>query len=307
MKSLRTLPVRGSTLLEGLVAIAVMAILLAIILSVTSSVTKVVRASYSKMDAFQGAQAAFDIMARKLSQATLSTYWEYDDPATPTTYTRASDLHFLIAREGAGQAVYFQAPTSFSGQSYEAQDLLNSCAYFVRYGNDDTIRPVHVTGGVRRYRLFQAIQPTESLRVFTDPTSAWTNALHGLAWPIADNVLALIIWPQLSTAEDAQGSKLSPDFLYDSRAKGTAIQYAQLPPNLQLTLVVIDEASASRIESDSALRATVEAALANKFTDVTKYADDLKDLEEILTAKGINCRIFSRAVALRESKWSASP
>lgn len=305
-------------------------LLLVMLMTMTNHTTAIVRTASSRVDAFQTARMAFDTITRRLSQATMNTYWDYynstnqrRDPTAsanfvPATYGRASDLHFLIqANSHFGQSFYFAAPEARSADATrdQAQGLLNAIGYFVQYGGDDAFRPGLITKPRYRYRLMQAIQPTENFQVYSSGTSGtWMlapNGAAGSAWPIADNVIALIAWPRLSTLEDLSGTSISTNYQYDSRVTPPAsgklpIQYAQMPPTVQVTMVVIDEPSSVRMDTAGNTEPKVISdALANLFTDVTKYQQDLDSLTGALSQARINYEVFGSTVSLRESKWSS--
>jgi uncharacterized protein (TIGR02599 family) len=310
----------GFTLVELLTGMAVLSLLLVLLLGVMNQTSSVVRRTSAQVDAFQQARTAFDVMARTLSQATLNTYRDYYNstgerrtPANagtfqPAKYDRASDLHFLIQQNGdLGQAVFFAAPMAFSRDSQRAQTegLLNACGYFVEFGDSAAYQPaLYSSDSHFRYRLMQSLQATESFPVFSDTTANWTGPVTAEKWPIAANVIALIVQPRLSSAEDAGGASLSDDYQYDSRT-GPVVQRAQLPPVLQVTMVVIDKISADRLENGSTEPSVISGALAGKFTDPLLFETDIKDIEAQLSAARINYQIFTTAIALRESKWSS--
>lgn len=303
--------------MEMLVGLAILSLLLVLLLGVMNQTSSAVRRTAAQVDAFQQARTAFDIMVNSLSQATLNTYWDYYDAAgirrtpanaalfQPARYGRASDLHFVIRQNGDfGQAVFFTGPLAFSpdGQKAQTQGLLNACGYFVEFGDPAPYQPSLFPSDSRsRFRLMQSLQATEDFTVFGGTDAAWTTAVAGQKWPIASNVIALVVQPRLSSAEDAAGTAISDQYTYDSRT-GTEMQRAQLPPVLQLTMVVIDKASADRPGIETA----ISYALAGKFTDPLKYASDLRELEDALTAERVNYQVFTTAVPLRESKWSSS-
>ena len=317
-------------MVEMLVGLAVSTMLIVVVLSLLNHANSTIRTADSKLSAFQSAQAGFDLMTQKLSDATLNTYYDYDNPLAPTAYIRHSDLHFLVAKNSAlagivpanansGQSVFFQAPVGYSNNSTFAhtQGLLNACGYFVEYGPNNTSWPTIIPGSQTpryRYRLMQAIQSTELNGIYgykegtgADNSPPWIASLGNLALPIAENIIALIILPQ----SPAVGGSISSDYQYNSRqglpSPTLHLQSEQLPQILELTLVVIDEASATRLDTGSATPPQViENALQlnNKFTDASRYAADLGDLETALIAAHINYHILTSAVTLRESKWS---
>jgi uncharacterized protein (TIGR02599 family) len=131
--------------------------------------------------------------------------------------------------------------------------------------------------------------------------------------PLAENVIALIVWPRLSDVDDPTGTKLSSDYQYDSQKNALTtpqpLTANQLPPTLQVTLIVISEASAVRLDTGSATPPTViENALKNgtqsRFTDPTQYNTDLNAVSSALAASHISFDILSTSIPMKESKWS---
>lgn len=358
----------GFTLIEILVAATVTIILVGILLRISTLASTTVGLSTQKLSAFASARAAFDIITRNLSQATLNTYLDYYDSSgkrrtaqdtaastfIPASFGRASDLQFVIqanvANPNYGQEVYFQVPRAYSANAdYQSvSGLFNACGYYVQFGNLDGYEPTAVlnqeqAGKVRpkyRYRLMQGLEPTENLHIFTatalsgtgttnDNSGTWLdNIKNGTGpdstyiTPLADNVIAFIVWPRLSAADEAAEQAagtyvpLTTDYTYDSQknvaptgpAGGPYTQSLtadQLPPDVQVTMVVIDEASATRIQGTSATAPSViETALAGKFSIPDNYETDMNDLAAKLSAAHINYQFFNTTVAMRESKWS---
>jgi uncharacterized protein (TIGR02599 family) len=125
------------------------------------------------------------------------------------------------------------------------------------------------------------------------------------ATPVADNVIALIIRPQDPAASPPD---ITANFAYDSRLGATAnpqpVTANQLPPNLNVTMIVIDEASAKRFENSTQEPSIISSALDGKFQKVENYQADLDSLKNTLGAARIQYRVFETAVPLRESKWT---
>lgn len=299
------------TLVEMMAATAVLLLIMSIIAGVMNQASTSVRAASSKVDIFQSARLAFDVMTNHLSKATLNTYWDYDDPSNPAKYVRKSDLHFLVTRPNSSFALHFASPNGYSQNSIYANTsgLLNAIGYYVEYGNDSAFRPTFSNDRLPdryRYRLMQGLQTTEEFALFSDPAGNWITAVDDIALPIANNVIALVVWPRLSIREDSVGSTITDKYTYDSRA-GAPIQRAQLPPVVQVTMVVISESSAARLNSGAMPPALIEDALQDKFEDVTKYDDDIAQLEKDLAGADIQYEILTSSVAMRESKWSSTP
>ncbi len=98
------------TLVELLVSMVLLILIVAIVLQMSDQTGKIWHDSASKIQSFQDARAGFEAMTRKLSQATLNTYYDYYDAKnrprksltgsdlvnfTPSRYDRISDLHFI--------------------------------------------------------------------------------------------------------------------------------------------------------------------------------------------------------------------
>lgn len=311
------------TILEVLVSCAVLALILVVMMALISQTSDLWRRSNARIDAFQSARRGFENLTRLLEQATLNTYWDYNDPNNPEKYIRQSELHFLVGDAGAGglpgtpgtgQAVFFQAPANKTNDNaYEsATGLLNGCGFFIQYGSDASWLPAHVdpSQARSRFRLMQWMQDTEELKVYgydkgggkqTVDSDAWIpSTVSADAIPIADNVIALVIWPR----EEGNSHAILNAYTYDSREDSRPEAINQLPPVLQIALVAMDEASAERL--GTGLQGAVEDCLKDLFIsnpDET-FADNLKTLEGRLADKGITFRAFTSAVPMREAKWS---
>jgi uncharacterized protein (TIGR02599 family) len=169
----------GFTLVELLVSTALLTGLMLILVSILDQTQKTWRFTRTKVEQFSGARAAFESMTRRLSQATLNTYWAYeypnDDPSkTPTKYVRQSELRFLswpmrsittpalpppegITGEArATHGVFFHAPLGFVEEARfkGLVNLLNTWGYFVEFNSDATFRPTSSTSwGASRRQL----------------------------------------------------------------------------------------------------------------------------------------------------------
>lgn len=310
---------RGFSLMEMLVAAAVLVMLLTLVLSIVSQTSSVWRSSSQKIAAFQGARAGFERLIRQLSQATLNTYWAYDNPNQPMKYVRQSELHFRSGPKLLGtssHAIFFQAPASRTDDqnSYGGLErLLNGCGFFIDYTDEEV--PSSLQGRVKsqqRFRLMQWIQNTEDLQVYNPAasTDAWYQNARQEALPIADNVIALILWPKLSD-NDSSTAGWTDSYDYDSRAGTLAsqpIKMNQLPPIVNATMVAIDSASSERL--GSSLKSEIDACMSGLFQNLSagdprrSIQDDLAQMESRLKAKGIDYRIFESSVPLREARWS---
>ncbi|MDR0534503.1 MAG: Verru_Chthon cassette protein C [Verrucomicrobiales bacterium] len=340
--------VSGFSLVEILVSVAVLSLIMMILMAVSVQIGGIWQKTTGKIEQFRGARAAFESMTRRLSQATLNTYWDYDNPTTPTKYIRQSELRFICGRAATlignstnlqpTHAVFFQAPFGFVDESLANADkavglgnLLNTWGYFIEFGNDDAERPSilgSLVGSSRyRYRLHEFTQPANAFTMYqyTGTTRDYdSNKPNGMDWfrqsmnlpllpaaapnrpshVLADNIIALILLPKLSTQDDPSGNRLSPDYLYDStvgKDDPSINSKNQLPPIIQVTLVAIDETSAKRMEKGSAMP---DFGLDSLFASAANYAQDLDTLQKNLTDRHVAFRVFTTNVTISGAKWS---
>jgi len=262
----------GFTLIEIMAATAVLVVILLVLLQVTSTLLDVWKTSTGKISTFRNARAAFETIKRVSAQTTLNTYLDYVDqsgnprdpgnPAgfRPDRFARTSELHFLCgpateiigstADITPGHTLFFQAPVALTNDSsLDPYDrMLNAIGFYVTWkSNADTgLVPTwlgDILGTRYRFRLMQAIEPTEDFSVYnaTSNGSYSTNWLSNFSLPnptlrgavLAEDVLLMIVRPRLNRedeetlapelagttwAEAMEGSVLSPDYRYDSRA-----------------------------------------------------------------------------------------
>lgn len=330
---LQNTPRAAFTLVELLVSMAVLTVLMLILLSMTSATQKTWTYTTGKVEQFREAREAFESLTRRLSQATLNTYWDYDNPTTPTKYLRQSELRFISGPGLAGSAtttpprpthsIFFQAPLGFTDNSTYAslENLLNTWGFYIEFADDSPFRPSFITSAARsRFRLMELMEPSESLTLYTHTSGNQTY--NGTDWfdtplgdssipkrPIAENVIALVILPKLSPNDQAAGSytnaSLAPNYTYDStttKADKNLNPKNQLPPILQVTMVAIDEASANRLSA--ADNNAIQSTLGGLFSDASKYSTDLTTLETFLSGKNISYRVFTTNVSIKAAKWS---
>ena len=170
--------------------------------------------------------------------------------------------------------VFCQAPLGVSDLTLPTAtrslpNLLNTWGCFVEFGDDTSSRPSFLSSATSfparyRYRLMEMVTPSERLTVYnlSAQTPSWhgwfTDSLSGSARPVhvlAENVIGLLLLPKLSPVEEtarrqAGKTMLSTDFHYDStetNPDGEINSYNQLPPVMEVAMVVLDEASAGRL------------------------------------------------------------
>lgn len=322
--------VSAFTLLELLVAAAVLAMILALLLPVLSSVTRIVS---SNPPTFQEARTAFETMNRLLSQAVMNTYWDYDNPHIPERYLRASELHFVLGAaptltglpQSRGSAVFFQAPLGQSENSdlRNLRDLLNSAGFYVAFSQSEHLPPYLISEKPQTaaWRLWMWRQPPEDLSVYSlynaDPqgTSQTTWFLNDLGTAshthvLANNVVLLLF---RASYEDASGN-LVESYIYDSRPTFSGstqpIEMHQIPPLLHATLVVIDQKTADRLlASSGGSRYDLISDDLFKADQADQYAQDIEDLQIHLNGRPlsgipVNYRIFEATLPMNASQWS---
>lgn len=266
-----------------------------------------------------------------------------DTSFTPVSYGRRSDLQFISGTKNktllstvtqipqpVTHAIFFQAPLGDTDTpAYTAlTGTLNGCGFYVTYGTDPAIPsflPSSTVPNRYRYRLMQFTEPAEYLSIYDSQTQGATSAQWNkwflgplaISTPatlsqLAQNVVALIILPKLSSSDQAANPStvLAPTYDYDSRDNSNTSTYNQLPPVVDLTMVVIDEASAVKLGN---LATPPNLSQGAAFTDSTQLSADLDILKNNLSAASGNAagnriplhfRIFHSEVAMQGAKWS---
>jgi len=250
------------------------------------------------------------------------------------------------------EAVFFLAPLGFSmGATFDqanglpscegAPGLLNICGYYIQWSNVDVDRPSILANAptsstpIYRFQLMQFVQPTEYMGLYAQTTAtAWpaygpisaagwqTNALNESPdapgeWsrPIANNVVALILLPALSTS-DTSGTL---GFSYNSDPKVPVTDSKnnpqnRLPPVMRVVLYTIDEVSAQKLArtAASAMPDLYTSGGTPLFQDPTKLypnstsgdPGDLSRFETILQTNKLNYHRFETAVQFGRNPWN---
>jgi uncharacterized protein (TIGR02599 family) len=337
----------GFSLVEMLVSMAILGVIMAIILSMTQQTSSLWKNTSGKIEGFRNARTAFDAMTRTMSQATLQTYYDYQDSAgnwagsssftTPSKYVRRSDLHFICGQGSTllgssstlspvTHAIFFQAPLGYSTKYSAQQRLLNACGFYVAYGSDPNPPPFLSALSPRyRYRLMEFVQPSENLQVYLTSTTAgnsntwFTQFITGTYSSsansvLAENVIALAVWPKQTAADQAGGSSsLTSDYSYDTRNSSGTLTFNQLPPVVEVTMVTIDETSAIHLGNPSTAPNASVGITSSIFTSATYPAAgtqnqlqiDLGQMQSTLTASHLNFRVYQTEVAISGAKWTA--
>ncbi|MDF1739703.1 MAG: Verru_Chthon cassette protein C [Verrucomicrobiales bacterium] len=343
MNKRRSQKIKGFSLIELMVSMGILTVLMLMMTALLDQVQKSWRYSESRISQFREARVAFDLITKKIGQASLNTYWDLkddDDDGLVDGYYKTSELHFITLdastlkgggeQEGVGHAVFFQAPLGFSTDYRNLNNLFNGRGYFASFGSDRLYRPSFIDSSPRyRFRIMEFRPPAESNQVFEDGkeereedepqefTEWYTQSLsvgkgnfESHLNPLADNIIALVISPRdalesSSGSRDQTYSEIAPDYKFDSNSDDPSFEgYSQqVPPLLRITMVAIDEASAVRLEDGTKMPDDLRSATSGLFKSTRQYPEDIKKLAETLNEKKINHKIFSSLVMLRSSKW----
>lgn len=324
------------TLVELLVATAVVILVMGMLVSMIASVNTQLSRASARSDAFQSARNAFELLTRKISQATLNTYWDYDDPSNPTRYQRQSELRFIsgeaselissVKPDAVSHCVFFQSPLgSVTNQNLRSLDsLLSTTGFYVERNSDSGfIPPLPGIKARDRYRLMELREPAEEMTLFSYTSGSTTYNgrewfLEPLAKPqnqrmVGENVLALILIPKLAQKDQEDGANAGQELLptnsyvYDSSEEGQGSVRAfysskhQLPPLFQVVMIATDEASAARLESRAG---STPLNYTNLFQNPADLESDLASFEQQLISNNMDYRILSTEVQIAASKWS---
>ncbi len=266
--------IRGFTLVELLVSLVLVVMLTLILVTIVNSTAKTWRYTSGRIEEFRGATNAFEVITRRLGQATLNASWDYqypnnDSTQAPNGYVRNSSLRFRSDKTETEvgsttphrptYGTFFQAPlgyvddpTDFSGMD----NLINTCGYYVEFNRD--VPPAFITQLPRppptkyRYRLMELLQPSNSLTIYSKTsglavndtytgTDWFTVPLQAVSPPVhvlAENVIALVVLPKLTPQEDPTGTTLAPNYSYDSSPTGPPPSGNALNPINQLPPLV---------------------------------------------------------------------
>lgn len=253
-----------------------------------------------------------------------------------------------------GHGVFFQAPlgvtnlVAASGQQANTENMVNLLCgrgYFVEWGSDDSFRPAFLNSLTsvptrQRLRLMEYSPTAEknqiyntSLRPITQNSKKWfqdaltsvvqsseTVATRAFTRPVAENVLCLVISPQVETLGNTTTPpySIAPQYLYDSTQKvnaggllGTQGTQHLLPPLLKIAMVALDQRAGEMLSSDSTLQQAVLKQASTLFTSAQQMSADLDGtaaspgtLEAFLQQKKLNYRIFTTTIALKQGRWS---
>lgn len=191
----------GFTLVEMIVAMAVIASAMVVVVQAMARVQDTWSATNAKVREATDARAGFEALMRTIPRAVLNPRWVTDSNEESPSLLRDSDLHFVCGPATdlitsttltVGHAIFFQAPsglyatddrttTSSSKAEYDTlPNMLNAWGYFVEFGEDPVQEPsflsnssLGLTQSSRRYRfrLMEFRQPAHELELFAMNTN----------------------------------------------------------------------------------------------------------------------------------------
>ena len=321
------------SLIELLISLAVLSVLVVLAASLIGAIQDVWKRSSARTEQFRSARQALETVSARLSQATLNPYWSLDSTINPTRYERQSELRFFtgpaISTIGStlgngtivsGSAVFFQAPTGyFSSNSTDSRLIaaMNTWGYFVEYGPESS-RPPFITSTIiptkNRFRLVEFIEPSDSLTVFSKTSGNLTYngkdwftaplATAGNRRVLADNIVAFVALPRLSSTEDSTGTALSPAYTYDTTTSSATPKLNpknQLPPIVDIAVVAISETTANRITWGSS---PPDFGTSTLFQNAANMDADLETLRTNIEKMNLSARVFRTSVPISAARWS---
>ncbi len=166
-----------------------------------------------------------------------------------------------------------------------------------------------------RYRLMNLLVPTENDRIYDNTNSTalnydwFNNYTSTSAFPVAENVIAVAVIPEVPS-DPNYTETISYNSLANWTDKPQPPLANQLPPNLKIVMVAIDENSARRIENGSSAPDAISGPL-QRFQSALQSDPSTDNLSKALDKLGsdladkkITYRIFTSKVPMRESKWT---
>ncbi len=204
--SLSTPSRSGFTLVEVLVSTVLVVAIMVLLLSTVDQTQRIWQRTRAKTTQFQAARAAFETVSRRVSQATLNTYYRPHEgnivnEQADFRFRRQSELQFISGPmvhflKGASpiknvndpidenyptHALFFHAPLGYTELTQSAtspvlqfrnlDSTLTACGYFIEFGDDISIpsflREMKQPPPPRyRYRLMEMAVPTERFTIY---------------------------------------------------------------------------------------------------------------------------------------------
>ncbi len=146
-----------------------------------------------------------------------------------------------------------------------------------------------------QFSLYAKTSGVSGKHYLGDQTLQWINFTKAEACTLAENVVAFIVHPKNSENINLNASALTDNYYYNSRNDGSSplelSQRHQLPPEVEIIMIAIDEASASRAFKNASTPPGITDGL---FENPALLEDNINTLTTELTRQKI------RFVVLRD-------
>lgn len=302
--------IQAFSLLEVLVSVAVLSLLVVLLSSIISAASTQWTRAGSRTEQFAEGQRAIDALSAAISRATLANYYEYldarneprvagDRTFVPATYGPMSDLRFAM---NSNDGIFFQVPSGWTTDASVrgSKTALNTVGFRLVESVDPSVLPSFLPPKQTRPRLIQHVEPTERLSIYSFTNG--NNRYTGTKWwedvrddpstqhVVARNVVAFGLRARSSALSKlAFNSANDPDWQH------------QLPPLIDVALVVIDEKSAERLEASGGL-AFLWGGNA-PLTSASAWDSDLTErIPERLSDLNYGFRVFQTTVRMENAR-----
>jgi len=231
--------------------------------------------------------------------------------------------------------IFFHAPLGYTDdENLEIfTESLNEWGYYIDFDDDSEGLPPFLRDRLEpkfRYRLKEFRKPTEDIEALesaeerkgqtaisdTNWFSQYLSRRRGFDRTLAENIIALIVTPLLPEAATQGGAAaaltdIAPEYTYDSRANisssvdeadiSSKLNVHVLPPLIRITIVAIDETSATRLESGKQNPNLVPKTL---FSRANRYDRDIEQLVEKLNSQNIRHSVFTTTFPMKAGRWA---
>ena len=281
---------RAFTIVELLVATAVLALIVSLLGSMTSNVSRVWMTGNAQSDRRRNARAIVDLISSDLKGAML--------PVDPAAEPTKPNLQFVLNPAAIPNgyknpdAIFWQAPVATDQSRGDIAEL----GYFVKWDFEST--PDNPRA--RLCRFFVNPTDTANYRIYTDRVN-WLNAgvIEAVApadnkeidgkrggWRglVADDVVGF--WARWKDSANKQVTA------YDSRVT------LELPKVVEISVVQFDSTAAARVTP--ALQSGIES-LARSSTDANHFVEQFRELPEFAALRA-GARAMSASVRLENAR-----
>ncbi|RBP45063.1 uncharacterized protein (TIGR02599 family) [Roseimicrobium gellanilyticum] len=244
----------------------------------------------------------------------------------------AGEFPLLISGNHNGHGIFFHGTFGMTNETdwKGLGTLMNSWGYYLEFGDDTSARADFLNSENvpkrYRYRLKELQVPAELMRTYAAKLNAGSSREDIFAWfrdslqapenvhTVAENIAAFVVTPLVpADSRNSNGALigengLAPTYYYDTRNYQHArtnvaeVTRHRLPPLLRLTLVALDEVSATKLEELNGQNKP-DLGVDSLFADATRYNEDIQSLEARLQQMKLNYRVFSTTVRLRNARW----